>query len=67
MFQRYTAWFESDEESEWRDEIDEVRYHRARLLSALADAGDRFAERIAADVRRCRAALKLDPDVPLPF
>jgi hypothetical protein len=67
MFQRYTAWFESDEESEWRDEIDEVRYERARLLNALADARDRFAERIAADVRRCRAALKLDPDVPLPF
>jgi hypothetical protein len=40
MFSRYVGWFKSDEESEWRTEVDEVRYHRARQLSDLARTGE---------------------------
>jgi hypothetical protein len=67
MFSRYVGWFESDEESEWRTEIDEMRYHRARQLGDLVADRRGFSDQIRADVREARAQLKLDPDVELPF
>jgi hypothetical protein len=67
MFSRYVGWFESDEESEWRTEVDEARYHRARQLRDLVGDRRAFNELIREDVRKARAQLKLDPDVELPF
>lgn len=67
MFGRYIDWFEFEEDLEWREEIDEVRYNRARVLRDHAPDRARFADRIRDDVRRRREHLKLDPDVPVPF
>jgi hypothetical protein len=67
MFRRYVGWFESDEESEWRTEVDEARYHRACQLSDLVADRRGFSDQIRADVTEARAQLKLDPDVELPF
>lgn len=67
MFGLFVGWFESDEESEWRTEVDEERYHRARQLSDLVADSRAFSELIGEDVRKARAQLKLEPDVELPF
>jgi hypothetical protein len=44
MFARHIAYFESDEEPEWRMEIDEVRYQRTGLLSEFVADRERFRE-----------------------
>ena len=61
MFARYVAWFESDDEMEWRTEIDDQRYTRASHLSDLV------ADRHAFRNRDLRERIHLDPEVELPF
>ena len=67
MFARYLAWFESDEELEWRNDHDEATYKRVQLLSALTQDLPAFRQRIREDVYEGRARLKLPQEVELPF
>ena len=67
MFRRYIEWFESDEELEWRTDVDEARYDRVRSLIELVPDRSRFAKQIRSDVADKRQQLKLATDAALPF
>jgi hypothetical protein len=67
MFARYVRWYESEEGEEWRTEVDDARYDRARRLSELVADQRAFTDEIGNDVREARAQLKLGTDVELPF
>jgi hypothetical protein len=67
LFARYTDYFESGEDAEWRTEVDEMRYQRIRLLHGLVADHEVFRDRIRDDVRQARRSLKLDPAIQLPF
>lgn len=66
-FERYLEWDRSEETQRWRGEWMDARAERVRvLLSAVADT-ERFRTLIRTDIRTVRKAVKLDPDVVLPF
>ena len=67
MFARYVAWFESDDEMEWRTEIDDQRYKRASHLSDLVADRQAFRDLIRMNIRERRERIQLDPEVELPF
>jgi len=67
MFARYIDYHESGEDLEWRTEIDEIRYDRARQLSELVSDGAPFRERIRKDIEQARSQLRLDHAVELPL
>jgi len=67
MFARYIDYHESGKELEWRTEIDEIRYDRARQLSELVSEPASFRERVRQDIKQARSQLRLDPDIGLPF
>ena len=61
------AWFESDDEMEWRTEIDDQRYKRASHLSDLVADRQAFRDLIRMNIRERRERIQLDPEVELPF
>jgi hypothetical protein len=67
VFAEYMEWFESDEDLEWRTEVDEEDYDRAKRLSDLAAEQPRLREQIRQDVKDARTQLKLASDMDLPF
>jgi hypothetical protein len=66
-FQHYIDWDESEDGQAWRGEWMDARAERVRMLLELVGRTQDFRRLIAANIRQVREALKLDPEIDLPF
>jgi hypothetical protein len=67
MLRLHISQFESDQQKEWRTQVDVDRFERAQLLSALAPDHSAFCDHIRDDITAARSLLKLEPQAAVPF